>query len=248
MRKILYILSIVLVHSLVFSQESLSQQLWGNAVFGISKCKQTYLEFDVEPKTQISGLESWDNIDITPLIEYYPNSWIDLTGEVTVGYTNQSTNVNTLEITPRLGIRVHLFENVWQYFETSERIPLSRLSLATFFRVEARNLWYNSDQDYSEHEFRLRLRIESKLAINHKKLADDNTIYFFTDAEYYMPIGDDILEKFASKFRFRIGPGYRLSYANRFELLFIYDFARDTLEDDVNRDAISLNLRFKFYF
>jgi len=233
--------------ALVFSQESVSQQLWGNAVFGIPKGKHLYLEIDVEPKKQISGMDSWGNLDVTPLIEYYPNSWIDLTGEMTVGYTNQSTAVNTLELTPRLGIRFHLFENVWQYFETSERIPLSRLTLATFIRLEVRNFWYSIDYD-SEHENRLRLRIESKIAINHEKLSDDNTIYLFTDAEYYVPFGEDISERFASKFRFRIGPGYRLTYANRFELLFIYDFARDTLYDNVDRDAIALDLRFKFYF
>jgi len=247
MRKLLFIISIVLVYNHIFGQETVSQQLWGNAILGVPKSKQMYLELDIEPKKQVAGMDSWGNIDITPLIEYYPSSWIDLTGEVTVGYTDQSTDVNTLEITPRLGIRVHLFKNVWQYFETSERIPLSRLTLATFLRLEARNFWYSSDS-YSEHESRLRLRIESKIAINHDKLAYDNTIYLFTDAEYYMPISDDISERFASKFRIRIGPGYRLSYANRFELLFIYDFARDTLDDDIDRDALALDFRFKFYF
>jgi len=247
MRKLLLIISIVLFYNHVFGQKTISQQLWGNAVFGLPKSKHIYLEFDVEPKIQVSGVESWKNIDITPLMEYYPNSWIDLTGEVTVGYTKQSDDINTLEITPRLGVRVHLFKNVWQYFETSERIPLSRLTLATFLRLESRNFWYSTDYD-SEHGYRLRLRLESKIAINNDKLAYDNTIYLFTDAEYYMPIGDDISERFASKFRFRIGPGYRLTYANRFELLFIYDFARDTLDDDVDRDALALDFRFKFYF
>jgi hypothetical protein len=233
--------------ALVFSQESVSQQLWGNAVFGIPKDKHLYLEIDVEPKKQISGMDYWGNLDITPLIEYYPNSWIDLTGEITAGYTNQTSAVNTMEVTPRLGIRAHFFTNVWQYFKTSERVPLSRLTLATLLRLELRNFWYSNDQA-SEHETRLRLRLESKIAINHEKLAYDNTYYLFCDAEYYMPLSEKISERFASKFRFRIGPGYRLTYANRFEILLIYDFARDTLNEKADRDALAIDFRFKFYF
>jgi hypothetical protein len=247
LRKFLLIIGIVYFHNFASAQETVSQQLWGNAVFGFPVNQNMYLELDAEPKWQISRGERWRNIDITPLIEYYPNSWLDLTAEVTGGYTNQSNDVNTVEITPRLGIRFHLFTNVWQYFETSERLPLSRLTLATFFRLEARNLWYSGDLP-SEHESRLRMRLESKIAINHERLDFDDTVYLFTDVEYYVPLGREISEKFASKFRLRIGPGYRLSYDNRFELLLIYDFARDTLDEAVNKDALAVDLRFKFYF
>ena len=247
LRKILFIIVIISAYNFVYGQKTVSHQLWGNAIFSFPQNQFYYLELDVEPKVQIFDEERWDNIDVTPLVEYYPNSWIDLTAEMTAGYTDQSNDLNTLELTPRLGIRFHLFANVWQYFETSERVPLSRLTLATFFRLESRNFWYSSDLD-SEHESRLRLRIESKIAINNDKLAYDNTAYLFTDAEYYIPFGNEISEKFASKFRLRIGPGYRLTYANRFELIFIYDFARNTLDDDAQKDALAIDFRFKFYF
>jgi len=243
----LLVISCVLIHSLVIGQETVSNQLWGNAIFGFPRSEKLYLELDVEPKRQISGADQWGNIDVIPLVEYYPNSWIDLTAETTAGYTNQSSDINTIEVTPRLGIRAHLFTNVWQYFKSSERLPLSRLILATLLRIESRNFWYSNHMG-SEHELRLRFRLESKIAINQKKLAYDDTFYIFTDAEYYMPVSNDISERFASKFRFRFGPGYRLKYTNRFELLLIYDFGRDTLDDELDKDALAIDFRFKFYF
>ena len=229
-----------------WSQDFTAQQIWGNAIFSFPESEKLYWELDVEPKLQISGNEQWQNIDVTPLLEYYPNHWIDLTAEMTSGYTDQSDDINTVEITPRLGIRLHFIKNVWQYLDTSERVPLNRLSLATLLRLEARNLWYNDNS--SEHVLRLRFRFETKIAINRARLDYDRTIYCFTDVEYYIPIEKEVSERYASKFRLRIGPGYRLTFANRFELLFIYDFARNTLDEGVSKDAMAVNFRFKFYF
>ena len=247
LRKIVLILGFIWVHNPVFGQGTSSQQLWGNAVFSFPQGDDLYYELDAEPKIQISGGEQWYNIDFTPLVEYYPNSWLDLTGEVTAGYTRQSDRTNTFEVTPKFGIRWHIFTNVSQYFKRLERLPLKRLSLATYFRIESRNFWYSSGLA-SEHEYRLRMRLESKIALNHERLDFDDTYYLFLDGEYYVPLGREISEKFASKFRLRIGPGYRLSYANRFELLLIYDYARDTLEAELNKDALGLDFRCKFYF
>lgn len=231
----------------LWSQTTVSRQLWGNAILSFPQNRHIYFEVDVEPKAQISGGERWRNIDVTPLLEYYPNSWIDLTAEVTSGYTVQTNDVRTVEVTPRIGIRFHLFRNVWQQVTISERLPLSRLQLATFFRLEYRNIGYNQELA-SEHETRARLRIESKIAINHNKLAYDRTWYLFTDGEYFIPINRKIPERYASKIRIRFGPGYRVNRTYHFELLVIYDDAQNTLEDSNPTDTWALNLRAKIFF
>jgi hypothetical protein len=231
----------------LWSQTTVSRQLWGNAILGFPQNKHLYLEVDLEPKTQISGGERWRNIDVTPLLEYYPNSWLDLTAEVTFGYTVQTTDLRSLEFTPRIGIRFHLFKNVWDQAAISERVPLSRLQLATLFRLEYRNINYNLDLA-SEHESRARLRIESKIAINHNKLANDKTFYLFTDGEYFYPINRKISERYASKIRIRFGPGYRVNRVFHFELLLIFDDAQNTLEDANPTDTWALDLRAKIIF
>jgi hypothetical protein len=69
------------------SAGDLDTQLWGNLTFGWIRGDTLYYELDVEPKVLVSGDPKWRNVDVTPLVEYYPNAWIDLTGEMTVGST-----------------------------------------------------------------------------------------------------------------------------------------------------------------
>jgi len=42
------------------------------------RSEKIYLELDFEPKILVSGEPKWRNLDVTPLIEYYPNPWVDL--------------------------------------------------------------------------------------------------------------------------------------------------------------------------
>ena len=223
-----------------------SEQIWANVILGHTKSSRLYYELDLEPKSQISGGESWRNIDATPLVEFYPNDLVDLTGEVTVGYTRQNETEDSLEITPRLGVRLHLVKNLWNQIY-GERVPLSRFSFANLSRIEFRNLRYTGDRP-SSHEVRFRNRAELKLAINKNNLSADRTLYLFADLEFFFPLGEDVPERFATKSRFRGGFGYRLSRRRRFEVLYIRDFARDTLDDPRDIDMNALDLRLKLLF
>ena len=60
-----------------------------------------------------------------------------------------------------------------------------------------------------------------------------------------MPLGDEVPERFATKRRFRGGFGYRLSRKWRFEVLYIRDFARETLDEAGNIEMNALDLRLK---
>lgn len=250
-RRVLLTLAILLgflcpvgLHAQEEEETGTAGQLWANFTLGREHNEKLYLELDFEPKIQVSDGEDWGNLDTTPLLEYYPNGWIDLTGETTLGITRQRDGVNTLELTPRVGIRFHFFEQVAR--PHLERLPLRRLGIATLFRIEWRNFYYSDDQP-NYHAFRGRLRLESKLALNHDELATDGTLYAIGDAEYYAPFGDDIPERYVNKIRVRLGLGYRFSEARRFELLYIRDWNRDTDEVD-SLDSQALDLRFKFFF
>ena len=229
------------------AQESVARQLWGNVVLGFPQNRKLYLELDFEPKGQIFGEQQWGNLDTTPLVEYYPNRWVDVTAECVLGWTRQTNQLRTLEASPRVGLRLHILGSLWGYVFTGERVPLSRFSLSTFLRYEYRNLWYNQGLP-AEHQSRVRVRLETRLAINNFTIRVDKTYYLFADAEKYFNIGEGVHEVFSSKFRLRIGPGYRASYRHRFEILFIYDFARNTVNDKASKDAMAIDLRYKLYF
>ena len=195
MNKILFYISIFTLTIIASGQESTSHQLWGNLIFGFPQSKQLFLGLDIEPQGQIDGDQKYKSLDITPLMHYYPNSWIDLVAETLIGFTNQVDNTRTLEISPKIGIRLHLFNNFWEYMDTFEKVSMRRLGLATLIRFDFRNIWYTQGLG-PENEVRLRVRLESILAINHINLDYDDTFYIKADAEYYYDLGEEISETF----------------------------------------------------
>jgi len=240
------ILSLFILYLSLWAEEHVSEQLWGNVIMGSDQNDKVYLELDLEPKAQIEGSTTWYNIDATGLLEYYPSSWVDLTAEVVTGYTYDESPRSTVELTTRLGIRLHIFGNLRQYIPNKSTLFFERFSLSTLLRYEYRTL--DHDNALKEHQSRLRLRIETKTALNHRSYTQDDTYYIFADGEDFISFGEEVKEYFSSKFRIRIGPGYSYNEKHRFELLMLYDFARDTYHDNVRHDAVAVNARYKIFF
>ncbi len=223
-----------------------ARQAWANLTLGKTVNEKTYLEFDIEPKIQVTSGEEWHNVDFTPLLEYYPSAWIDLTAEATVGVTRQHDGLDTLEATPRIGARFHFFEHGVRGTKL-ERLPLRRLGVSTLVRLEWRNFYYSDDRS-DGHEWRGRLRLESKLALNRAELGADKTLYAIADVEYYAPLSDDIDERYVNKLRLRLGLGYRISPTTRLELLYIRDWNRESSAASSQLDTEALDLRVKLFF
>ena len=230
----------------VYAGEAVSQQVWGNLVFGHPYGDKVYFELDFEPKSQVSGTPSWRNLDMTPLAEYYPNRWVDLSAEAVLGYTKDSYSARTYEVSPRIGIRFHILGNVREYVPDKYLLLQKRFSFSTFLRYEYRSLYY--DDGSADHQSRFRIRLETKTAFNHQSHSFPDTWYLFADFEEYFNLGEDMKEVFLSKARIRIGPGYTYNRKNRFEILGIYDFANDTYNDSIRHDAAAIDIRYKLFF
>ena len=235
------------------SQDDSSTQLWTNYILSFPRTEKLYLEMDIETAHQVSGGEPWHYLYGTGMVEYYPNKFIDLTGELLSGYTYQTSDEDSFETSVRLGGRLHLLTQIFRSSSflkktRPERLPASRVGIANLARLELRNFWYSGDRP-SSHDLRFRDRVEFKFAINKKNLAKDGVWYLMADAEWFVNLsGDETAERFATKFRARAGLGYRLGYKWRFEALAQLDEARDTLEEELKVDAYVINLRVKMFF
>ena len=185
-------------------------------------------------------------MDITPTVEYYPASWIDLVGETDVGYTRQSDDVNTTQLTPRLGFRLNLLNNLREHAHLAYQ-PLGRIRVGTLVRFEYRNTWYN-DGESPAHEWRLRMRLESKAGINHADMGLDCTLYGLADFEYFVTLEGATDERFVSQARARAGLGYRFSYKTRAEILYIREWTRKEEGGAATPNANILDLRLKLFF
>ena len=245
---------VVLLCSAAEAQTNL--QLWGNATIDWQRADGLTYVLDVEPKVLVSvpaGKPGWWTIDATPGAEYALKKWVDLTGEFLVGHTSETDDVRSVELTPRIGLRFHLFSRsvpvrlAGHVVQDRELPPKRRLVLRDYLRVEWRNLFY-SDETGDSSSARLRNRLELQFPLNRALVTADGARYLLADWEWFVPLPDDVSERFANKQRIRVGMGWRRNREWRLEGLYIWERSLNTLEDGFATADNVINIRVKRVF
>ena len=227
------------------SADDTSTQLWGNATLNWIVSKQLTLGVDIEPKVLLfstGDAPGWATLDVTPSIEYTKGNWFDVVGELLTARTHQTDDLNTTEITPRLGFRFHVLSNVADDFFKEKR-PKHRFVVRDYLRFEWRNLYYSTDKPDSS-TFRARNRLELEFPLNKARMTDDGAVYLMGDAELFWAV-DDLDERYSNKQRVRAGIGHRRSRDWRFEWLYVWDRSRKTATDGFTTADQAFNLRMK---
>jgi hypothetical protein len=226
-------------------------QLWGNLTLDWVASESLTYELDIEPKVLIAAPADepgWWSIDLTPNVEYAVRHWLDLIGEIGTGYTRQTDDVTSLELTPRAGVRLHLFSrDLPRRIQVPERPPKRRAVLRNRILVEARTLFYSGGSSDTDSTVRFRNRLEFLIPLNKEKLTDDGARYFLSDWEWFVPIGDPA-ERFANRQRIRAGYGFRPDAKWRYELLYIWSRSRDTTDEDFRTSDNIIDIRVKRVF
>jgi hypothetical protein len=231
-RILLFILVVLLGSSSARSQTT-DSQFWAeymlNHPFGDSWNVELAATYSTLLKT--SGWQSFD-LQVTP--EYILSSHLDLQGSLLYSHTLQYQPLTSTEFRAMLGTRIHL---------TPKRRVLTRILL----RLEQRYLYY-PDVDTREQSARGRLRLETVVPLNKKSMfGGDNLWYVIGDAEAFVPLDDQLDERFLSRYRFRFGPGFRLNYTWRFEFLYNLQQSRNTLVGDFNTTDNIFRVRVKHF-
>jgi hypothetical protein len=224
-------------------------QLWGNLTFNWVKSDRLVYELDFEPKALLSAPEGepdWRNLDVTPNVEYSLRSWLDLVADTTIGRTMQSDDLDSTEVTPRLGVRFHLFSRS-QRLHLREQAPRRRIVVRELVRFESRNFFYSGGDVEAESTFRFRNRLEFLLPLNKERITDDGARYWLADWEWFVPL-DDPEERFANRQRIRTGIGYRRSFNWRYELLYIWTRSRNAAGEGFSSNENIIDVRVKRLF
>jgi hypothetical protein len=224
-------------------------QLWGNVTFNWVKSDRLVYELDVEPKVLVDAPEgepSWRNLDVTPNVEYSATRWLDLVADTTIGRTVQTDDVSSTELTPRFGLRFHLFSRA-QEFRVLEQAPRRRVVVRDLVRIESRNFFYSGGDTESDSTVRFRNRLELLVPLNKERITDDGARYFLADWEWFVPIAD-ANERFANRQRIRAGFGYRRNFNWRYELLYIWTRSRTTIDEEFTTNENIVNIRVKRIF
>lgn len=111
--------------------------------------------------------------------------------------------------------------------------PFSRVLTRLLLRLEQRNMHYE-ETDTEEQSLRGRIRLETITPLNRKTMFDgDQLWYMIADVEAFIPIDQDVKERFANRLRVRIGPGFRLNYTWRFEFVYTLQESYNTISGDL---------------
>jgi len=174
----------------------------------------------------------WYSAEYTPTAEYSINPHLDLLIGATFSYTLQTEDYNTFEIRPTVGAKIHL-------------TPHRRVLLRVLFRVEHRSI-VNLDTDEWQSTLRPRTRAEAIVPINKKSFSEDKLWYALADAEWFFTI-DDVDERFANRFRVRVGVGYRLNYSSRFEFIYMNQQSKNGVDNAFESSDNIYRFRYKHF-
>lgn len=175
----------------------------------------------------------WHSYIVLPIFQYSLTQNVDLNAGVTASAVAQNDTSNTFELRPMLGARFHL---------TPNRRALARI----YLRMEQRNFKDLETKNWT-HSMRFRIRPELLLPLNRRAYFENNQLYLIADAEWFITVDKDLDERFANRFRARLGLGYRLDATWRFEVIYMQQQAKNKIGEDFHTSDDVLRLRVKFY-
>jgi hypothetical protein len=219
------------IPSVFLQAQSTNEQVWNEYMLNYPFANSFNVENAFNYSTLL-GTPKWRALDYSPTLEWSATNRIDVIAQITFSYTNQTDTYNTFEVRPALGTRL--------YFTPNKRIQ-TRLLL----RVEQRN-FKNLDTKEWDQVYRPRARGEVIIPINKDSYFVDKLWYAMTDVEWLYKT-DDVEERFANRFRWRIGGGYRLNYTLRFEFLYMLQQSKNTIDDDFESSDNIFRFRVKQY-
>lgn len=219
------------VASVTAQAQSVNEQLWYEYMLNYPFANSFNLENAFTYSTLL-GQPKWRAYDYSAALEWSVNKNVDLIGQTIISYTQQNETNNTLELRPIIGTRL--------YFTPNKRIQTRLL-----IRAEQRNFQNLETKEWSQVA-RPRIRGEVIIPINHKTIFEDKLWYAMTDIEWLYNI-EDVEERFANRFRWRIGGGYRLTYNMRFEFLYMLQLSKNQIGEEFDTSDNIFRFRVKQY-
>lgn len=207
-----------------------NEQVWTEYMLNYPFANSFNLENAFTYSTLI-GTPKWRAYDYSACLEYSPIQYVDVIVQSVFSYTNQTDSYNTFEVRPILGARIHL---------TPNKRVLTRLLL----RAEQRN-FKNLETDEWTKEIRPRIRAEAIIPMNKKSYYENKLWYGITDVEWLFKT--DIEERFANRFRYRVGVGYRFNYTLRAEFIYMLQLSRNQIGEEVETTDNIFRFRLKQY-
>ncbi len=228
-------LIIFLLSALLFTNvraQSVNEQLWFEYMLNYPFANSFNLESAFNYNTLVNT-PRWREFSYAATLEYSVYPQLEVLAATTLSRTSQTESYNTVEIRPTIGAR---------YFFT----PNKRIQTRLLLRLDQRN-FKNLDTEEWEQAYRPRARGEVIIPINKNSIFQDKLWYAMTDVEWLFKADDDVDERFANRFRWRVGGGYRLNYNLRFEFLYMLQQSKNGIDENFESSDNIFRFRLKHY-
>ena len=160
----------------VVNAQSTNEQLWFEYIVNYSFANSFNLENAFKYSTLLNT-PRWYAFEFTPTLDYSLTNNIDISLSTALEYTAQTESINTFEVRPVLGTRIHI-------------TPNSRVLTRVFIRLEQRNIQNLDTKDW-DNAWRPRFR-SSADPHQQKSFFDDKLWYGLFDAEWFLTAHDDV--------------------------------------------------------
>jgi hypothetical protein len=213
--------------------QSNSNQVWleymGNMAFGKLGNVEGAFTYSSD-----MGQPKWRTFDVQLTPEWALNKRIDVMGALLLSNTFQTTALSTFEIREMVGARIHL-------------TPNQRLLLRMLLRFEQRNVEDRENRTW-EHSTRSRIRLESIYPFNQRRIGASGKVWYgIADVEAFVNFSKDVQERFANRWRFRAGVGYKFNHAFRVEFVYTLQSSVNALEGGMSSRENIFRFRIKHY-
>lgn len=228
-------------------------QIWSSAIVEWLATDRVTAQLEVEPKAQVfvpAGKATTFELDMTPHVDYLLAPWIDVLGEAEIQAKNQSNEVNTTTVAPRIGAQLHVLSRIVQARARRgaerEKLPRRRATISTLLRLE-NQFKYSTPDTSTTSSWRFRHRFDAAYPLNRAKTTVDGAVYLTYDGELFMPI-DSTPHRAVSEMRFRTGLGFRRSFSQRFEALYIWTGERNEPSSPLAAQSHAIEVRVRLVF
>jgi hypothetical protein len=216
----------------VINAQSTNEQIWFEYMINYAFANS----YNLEGAFKYSALVNtprWQAFEFTSTIDYSLTAHVDISFATAIEYTDQTESVSTFEVRSVIGTRIHF-------------TPHRRILTRALIRLENRNI-QNLDTKEWDNVWRPRFRAEMLIPINKKSFFEDKLWYGVVDAEWFLTVDDDVDERFANRFRLRMGIGYRLSYSSRFEFIYMIQESKHAIGDSFYTSDNIFRFRYRHY-
>lgn len=190
--RILYLLCFFATIAPLRSQEQSTFQVWVEET-AVSSLADRWVGSLFLTQYFVDGSRKYASVSVCPAVSFAITPWLLAEGALFMEYADQSDISDIIELRPYVALR---------YTDV-----ISRFEPYVMLRQEFRNLYYLDTKTWQD-QYRLRLRIGSRIAITDERIAP-NSLYAIAEVEFFENLDPAPKEYFNSRIRLHAGLGYR---------------------------------------